>query len=299
GSAARRDGAARRARAGGTGGRGCDAARRAVGRPASGGGRDAAGSGGRASARRRAGSAARAARLPGAGVARRDPRGARPRAHRDRGHGRSPAAGVGRAASRRGRPPDPLAAGVRGRGHGRGGGPHPRSRWEAPARPARDQQGLNGQGQGVLPLMGAGQAVLEQLRALAARQRALAEQLERMQAQGISSAAGPLAQEARELARQLEAGRLDQRTIERQQRLYHRLLDAGRTLSNEEPDQNNERMSRAATGDSVHVPAALKPGATGAGPRLRYPTWDELQGLTPEERRLVLDYFRRLNAPQQ
>src|SRR4029077_13882860 len=94
------------------------------------------------------------------------------------------------------------------------------------------QQGLNGQAQGLLPLMGAGQAVLEQLRALAARQRALAEQLERMQAQGMSSAAGPLAQEAKELARQLESGRLDQRTIERQQRLYHRLLDAGRTLPN-------------------------------------------------------------------
>ena len=166
------------------------------------------------------------------------------------------------------------------------------------ARLARDQQGLNGQAQGLLPMMGAGQAVLEQLRALAARQRALSEQLERMQAQGISSAAGPLAQEARELARQLEAGRLDQRTIERQQRLYHRLLDAGRTLSNDEPDQNKERQSRPATGDSVHVPGALKPGATGAGPRLRYPTWDELQGLTPEERRLVLDYFRRLNAPE-
>ena len=165
------------------------------------------------------------------------------------------------------------------------------------ARLARDQQGLNGQAQGLLPLMGAGQAILEQLRAVAARQRALAEQLERMQAQGISSAAGPLAQEARELARQLEAGRLDQRTIERQQRLYHRLLDAGRTLSNDEPDQNKERQSRPATGDSVHVPAALQPGATGAGPRLRYPTWDELQSLTPKQRRLVLDYFRRLNAP--
>src|SRR5256885_269664 len=135
------------------------------------------------------------------------------------------------------------------------------------ARLARDQQGLNGQAQGVLPSMGAGQAVLEQLRALAARQRALAEQLERMQAQGSSSAAGPLGQEARELARQLEAGRLDQRTIQRQQRLYHRLLDAGRTLSNDEPDESKQRVSRAATGDSVHVPPVLKPGATGAGPR--------------------------------
>src|SRR5207245_1297371 len=44
------------------------------------------------------------------------------------------------------------------------------------ARLARDQQGVNGQAQGLLPLIGpSGQAVLAQLRALAARQRALAE----------------------------------------------------------------------------------------------------------------------------
>ena len=72
---------------------------------------------------------------------------------------------------------------------------------------------------------------------------------------------------------------------------------AGRTLSNDEPDENKERVSRSATGDSVHIPDILKPGATGAGPRLRYPKWEELQGLTPEQRRLVLEYFRRLNAP--
>ena len=167
------------------------------------------------------------------------------------------------------------------------------------ARLARDQQGLNGLAQGLFPLMGvSGEAMLQQLRALAARQRALAEQLERLQAGGASAAAGPLAQEAKELARQLEAGRLDQQTIERQQRLYRRLLDAGRTLSNDEPDQTKERVSRSASGDSVHIPDVLKPGATGAGPRLPYPTWKELQGLTPEERRLVLEYFRRLNAPR-
>jgi hypothetical protein len=167
------------------------------------------------------------------------------------------------------------------------------------ARLARDQQGLNGQAQGLLPLMGAGDAVREQLRALAARQRALAEQLERIQALGASSAAGQLAQEAKELARQIEAGRLDRQTIERQQRLYHRLLEAGRTLSNDEPDETRERVSRAATGDNVHLPDVLKPGATGAGPRVRYPSWAELEGLTPEQRRLVLEYFRRLNAPRQ
>src|SRR5213076_2077915 len=114
------------------------------------------------------------------------------------------------------------------------------------ARLARDQQGLNGLAQGLLPLMGlSGEAMLQRLQALAARQRALAEQLERLQAEGANAAAGPLAQEATELARQLEAGRLDQQTIERQQRLYRRLLDAGRTLSNDEPDENKERVSRS------------------------------------------------------
>src|SRR5216683_2793669 len=94
-----------------------------------------------------------------------------------------------------------------------------------------------------------GDAVMQRLRELAGRQRALAEQLERLQAGGDAGAAGGLAQEARELARQLEAGRLDRRTIERQERLYRKLLDAGRSLT----------------------------------------------GLTPEQRRMVLEYFRRLN----
>jgi len=164
------------------------------------------------------------------------------------------------------------------------------------ARMAQQQQGMNGDAQGLLPMMGmSGDAVMQRLRELANRQRQLAEQLERLQAGGDAGAAGALAQEARELARQLEAGRLDRRTIERQERLYRKLLDAGRSLSGEEPDEQKQRTSRSATGDSVHIPAALLPGATGTGPKVRYPTWDELTGLTPEQRRMVLEYFRRLN----
>ena len=164
------------------------------------------------------------------------------------------------------------------------------------ARMAQQQQGMNGDAQGLLPMMApGGDAVMQRLRELAGRQRALAEQLERLQASGDASAAGALAQEARELARQLEAGRLDARTIERQQRLYRKLLDAGRSLSGDEPDEQKDRISHSAIGDSVHTPAALLPGATGAGPKVRYPTWDELSGLTPEQRRMVLEYFRRLN----
>src|SRR5467141_4175307 len=167
------------------------------------------------------------------------------------------------------------------------------------ARMAQQQQGMNGDAQGLLPMMGAGgDAMMQRLRELASRQRQLAEQLERLQAGGDAGAAGALAQEARELARQLEAGRLDRRTIERQERLYRKLLDAGRSLSGEEPDEQKQRTSRSATGDSVHTPAALLPGATGTGPKVRYPTWDELTGLTPEQRRMVLEYFRRLNEPK-
>ncbi len=89
---------------------------------------------------------------------------------------------------------------------------------------------------------------------------------------------------------------MDRQTTERQERLYRRLLDAGRTLTGPEPDQDKERTSRAAIGDSVHLPALLAPGVT-AGPRVRYPTWQELEGLSPDERRMVLEYFRLLNAP--
>src|SRR5712691_9293111 len=164
------------------------------------------------------------------------------------------------------------------------------------ARMAEQQQGMNGDAQSLLPMMApGGDAVMQRLRELAGRQRALAEQLERLQAEGEAGAAGALAQEARELARQLEAGRLDRRTLERQQQLYRKLLDAGRSLTGEEPDDQKQRVSRSASGDSVHIPTALLPGATGSGPKVRYPTWDELSGLTPEQRRLVLEYFRRLN----
>jgi hypothetical protein len=157
---------------------------------------------------------------------------------------------------------------------------------------AEQQRGLNGQAGGLLPLMaGGGDAIMQQLRALAQQQRALADQLERLR-QG-SGAAGPLAEEARELARRLEAGQLDQPTVQRQERLFRHLLDAGRTLHGDEPDEQKERQSTTAKDDSVHVPPALKPGGDGA--KYPYPTWDVLKNLTPEERRIVLDYFRRLN----
>src|SRR5258706_11510588 len=57
------------------------------------------------------------------------------------------------------------------------------------ARMAQQQQGMNGDAQGLLLMMGpGGDAVMQRLRELAGRQRALAEQLERLQAGGAGAA---------------------------------------------------------------------------------------------------------------
>jgi hypothetical protein len=129
---------------------------------------------------------------------------------------------------------------------------------------------------------------------MAEQQRRLAQELDKLNAQGDVGAADQLAEQARQLARELEAGQLDRRTIERQERLFRRLLDAGRTLRGEEEDEEKERQSETARPDNVRLPPALQSGAR-RGPRFAYPTWEELQRLSPEERRLILDYFRRLN----
>ena len=162
---------------------------------------------------------------------------------------------------------------------------------------AGQQQGLNGEAQGLLPMMGSGGAVMEQLRALAARQRALADRLQRLEASGNAPGAGALADEAKDLARRLEGGHLDPATMARQQALYRHLLDAGRSLTGDEPDEQHERQAPIAGDVNPLLPPSLRPGATGRGPRVPYPTWETLRGLTPDQRQQVLEYFRRLNAP--
>ena len=158
---------------------------------------------------------------------------------------------------------------------------------------AQQQGGLGRQGAGLLPMAGAG-GVQQQLQRLAERQRALAQELEKLRGQGDISGAGEMADEAKELSRRMEAGRLDRQVVDRQERLFRRMLDAGRTLQGHEEDQKKERQSTTATDDSVHVPPALRARLEDENGRLRVPTWEELQHLSPEERRLVVDYFRRL-----
>jgi hypothetical protein len=161
---------------------------------------------------------------------------------------------------------------------------------------AKQQGGLGQQGAGMLPMAGSG-AIREELQRLAAKQRALAQELEKLRGEGRIPGAADMAEEAAQLSRSLEGGRLERRTVERQQRLFRRMLDAGRTLQGREHDEKRERQSTTATGDSVHLPPALQARLEDENRRLRVPTWEELQQLSPEERRLVVDYFRRLSQP--
>jgi hypothetical protein len=165
---------------------------------------------------------------------------------------------------------------------------------ERMAQLAQQQGAMAGQSGAMLPLFGAGgQSLLQELRAMAARQRQLQADLERLEAQGDLPGAGQLADEAGEIARRLEEGVLDRQIVERQERLFRRLLDQGRMLRGEEEDEKKERTSRTGDQSNVLVPTGRLPADR--GPAVRYPTWEELQHLSPADRRLILDYFRRLN----
>ena len=165
---------------------------------------------------------------------------------------------------------------------------------------AKQQGSLNAQAQGLLPMpgqrMGAqGQA---QARGIAEQQRNLADRLDDAGKNSSSGRASELAQEMRQIAEALDAGRVDQTLVERQQRLFRRLLDAGLTLEKEERDDRGNRESRSATGaeGTFTPPADVRSRPTA---RYREPTWSELRGLTAEERRAVLEYFKRINAESE
>jgi hypothetical protein len=158
------------------------------------------------------------------------------------------------------------------------------------------QGGLNDQLGGLLPMFGQGapgEMVLQQLRDIAARQRALANELERLGGMGLPGRPEQLAPEARRLADQLEMGRLDRATLERQQQLFRRMLDAGRTLRNDQ-ESDPERRSETARQQPGRLPAGSVPGE--AALRYPMPTWEQLKALAPAERAMVLDYFKRING---
>ncbi|HEY5061322.1 MAG TPA: Ig-like domain-containing protein, partial [Gemmatimonadaceae bacterium] len=163
---------------------------------------------------------------------------------------------------------------------------------------AKKQGSINAQAQGMLPGMGQPMSSQQQAtsRALAREQRQVAQQLDEVGDAVGGDRAAQLAKEAKALADALDGGRLDATTLARQQQLFRRLLDAGRSLEKDEREDTNKRQATAAKGGNE-----LKPENTNATGRnavkFREPTWEELRGLNADERRAILEYFKRINAP--
>ncbi len=135
------------------------------------------------------------------------------------------------------------------------------------------------------------------LERLADRQRELARGLHAAGEQDDSGRSDQMARDAEQVARAFGRGELDAAVLERQQRLFRRMLDAGRALEQDERDPNGPRESRRGSATSAAPATGAVRGA--AAQRYREPTYDELRALSPEARALVLDYFRRLNADKQ
>jgi hypothetical protein len=163
------------------------------------------------------------------------------------------------------------------------------------AEAAEQQSGMNGETGGLFSLGDQASALMQQLQGLAQRERQLADRLDRLGAEGDVGQAEALAEDARDIARSLEAGALDRELLERQERLFRRLLDAGRSLQSDEEDEREERVAETARPGARSTPDAVVPEG---GPRYRPPTWEELRGLSPELRKAIVDYFRRLNVPR-
>ena len=162
---------------------------------------------------------------------------------------------------------------------------------------AKKQGNINAQAQGLMP--GMGQPMSSQMQAtsrvLAKEQRQVAQQLDELSEAAGGDRAAQLAKEAKALAEALEGGRLDASTVARQQQLFRRMLDAGRTLEKDEREDTQKREAKSAKQGND-----LKPdntNATGkAALKFREPTWEELRGLSADQRRAILEYFKRINA---
>ncbi|MBA2685186.1 MAG: hypothetical protein H0U66_11930 [Gemmatimonadaceae bacterium] len=160
---------------------------------------------------------------------------------------------------------------------------------------AKEQGSLNGQSASLIPGAGGkpGGEGSEQARSLAKSQRGLAQKMD--EAGAGEARAAQMAKEMREIASQLETGRVDASLLDRQQKLFHRLLDAGLTLQKDEREDNGKREAESAINPEIAEPANIN--ATGRA-ALKYPepTWSELRGLSAEERQSVMEYFKRINA---
>ncbi len=163
---------------------------------------------------------------------------------------------------------------------------------------AKKQGSINAQAQGLLPMPGQAQMAPDAqatARMLANEERRLAQQLDDMSDAAGGDRAAQLSREARAVADALEQGRVDAATVARQEQLLQHMLDAGRSLQKDERDDSGKRQAESAVNPKLFAPQNGDASGS-AAVKYREPTWDELRGLSADERRAILEYFKRING---
>lgn len=206
----------------------------------------------------------------------------------------SPQVSAGRAVERLNDAARQALAAAQALSQGGQGQPTPQEAMEQLQELAQEQADVNNQASQLMPMELTPQSMQQQMEQLAQQQQQVASnvgQLSDQEGDGPLGDLEALAQEAEALARQLEQGRLDATTRERQERLFHRLLDAGRSLEKEE--ESTERESET---PGVVEPGSILPLDSEALGILRFrPDGEALRRLSPAARALVIRYFQRLN----
>jgi len=161
---------------------------------------------------------------------------------------------------------------------------------------AQQQGELMNQSTQLMPMQLGEQAMSQQMQEMSQGQESVASDLGDLADEpGAEESLGDLqelAQEAQFLAQEMAQGRLTPEMLQRQERLFHRLLDAGRSLEREEFSEERESEEPGAFQRGQVVP--LTAGQLGVMP-YELPDGDQLQSLSPAVRQLVLEYFERLN----
>jgi hypothetical protein len=161
---------------------------------------------------------------------------------------------------------------------------------------AQQQGELMNQSTELMPMQLGEQAMSQQMQEMSQGQESVASDLGDLADEpGAEESLGDLqelAREAQVLAEEMAQGRLTPEMVQRQERLFHRLLDAGRSLEREEMSEERESEVPGAfeRGDVLSLTA----DQLGVMP-YEIPDGEQLQRLSPAVRQLVLEYFERLN----
>jgi len=154
----------------------------------------------------------------------------------------------------------------------------------------------------LVPMQMTPETMTQQMEQMADRQQEVAEELGELSESGTGEGEEPLpdplgdlsafAEEARRLAEAMGSGRLDPEVLRRQERLFHRLLDAGRSL---ERDEQSEERESEGPGEFEREEADALGTEDLDVLRFRLPGGEVLRALSPAQRALVIRYFERLN----